>query len=154
MDRTGIIALVALVGLFTAQAAMADPVWTTIDAPDATATLINAIDGNNLVGYYVPEGGPTTGFLYNGGTWTSIVYPGIGTSSVNGISGNTMVGTFGPSYSSFIYNGSTWSTLTAPGSFITEAVLSKEAISSGAIIIITITAMGSSTTGRHRRGRP
>ncbi len=122
MKLARIITLVAVIGLFTAQAAVAQTSWTTIDFPGATTTQLYGIQGNTVVGMYIPEGGSNTGFTYNGTTWTTVTGGnGVQVQNLSGISGNDLIGSCRNSYSASFYNGSTWSFLTAPGSFITEA---------------------------------
>lgn len=76
--------------------------WTTLNFPDAAATAICGIDGENIAGYHI---GPddTGAFLYDGTTWTEINMAGKLT-NIEGISGDNILGQYVLSPYSFIYN--------------------------------------------------
>jgi hypothetical protein len=69
--------------------------WTTLYAFGITGTytVINGIDGSNLVGHYFDTSG-VHGFLYNGTSWTTLDAPGAIRTEILDISGSNMVGLY------------------------------------------------------------
>lgn len=81
-------------------------------------TFASAIDGENVVGWYVDTNGYTHGFLYNGTNYVTLDDPnGIGATYAQGISGNNIVGwyigTNGVTHG-FLYNGSSFANFDDP----------------------------------------
>jgi hypothetical protein len=69
--------------------------WTPLNMAGARGTSPQAINGDNIGGYYWDEDGALMhGFLYNGGTWTILDMPGAMWTCVYGINGNSLVGAY------------------------------------------------------------
>jgi hypothetical protein len=66
--------------------------YTIFTYPGATQTIVSAIDGDRIVGYYHLNG--THGFVYDGQSFATIDYPGAAHSGVVDIDGDTIVGFF------------------------------------------------------------
>jgi hypothetical protein len=112
-----LITICAAIVLWGSGYAMAGT-WTTLDNPMATGvngTVVNGIDGSNLVGWYMNASG-THGYLYDGTTWTTLDTPGSKGTAVNGIDGSNLVGYYWDNNKGyvFLYNGSTWTNLDVP----------------------------------------
>ena len=107
--------------------------WDIIEKPEASETVLEAIDETNIVGHYEDTSG-SHGFLYNGANWTTLDPPGENVFQIHltGISGNNIVGIYSDDSGmhSFLYNGETWSTHNKPGA--SETVL--EAIDENHIV--------------------
>ena len=90
--------------------------YTTIDYPANGHTVLNGIDGVNIVGSYKPDNyGSSHGFIYNGSTFTLLDVPGFESTQAMGIDGNNIVGYSYDDYNSgirqgFLYDGSTYKT--------------------------------------------
>jgi hypothetical protein len=90
--------------------------WTTIHKTGASRTIVNDIEGNNLVGTVYDISG-THGFFYelSNSSWTILDKPGAFSTFVNGISGNNIVGQYtdGSGSYGFLYDKSaqTWAIL-------------------------------------------
>jgi len=91
MKRSILVLFMILFSCVYAEAVL----WTTIDVPDAYATTVYSISGENIVGTYAPDiSGGTHGFAYDGTDWTYIDAPGATHTWVYGIEGSTMVGSY------------------------------------------------------------
>ena len=96
------------IGGFTVEAKAFD--WITIDKPGATATYIDDIDGNRMVGHYEDESG-SHGFLYDGTNWTILDMPGARSTILFGISWDNIVGNYIDSTwypHGFLYKNGDW----------------------------------------------
>ena len=91
---------------------------TILDAPGAVYTHPYGIDGDNIVGVYWYESGPSYGFLYNGSNWTTLSMPE-GDPVPFGIDGSNIVGSYydnsDNNHHGFLCDGSTWTTLDMHG---------------------------------------
>lgn len=96
--------------------------WQTLDAPNSSATFIDGIDGNNLVGQFqenVNGNIITKGFLFDGFTWTTLEAPGATYTRPLKISGTKVVGFFQDSNfvdHGFIYENGNWNVFSHPDS--------------------------------------
>jgi hypothetical protein len=96
--------------------------WQTLDAPNSSATFIDGIDGNNIVGSFQYNNGGNiinAGFLFNGFTWTTLEAPGSTYTRPLKISGNKIVGFFQDSNlfdRGFIYENGVWNVFSHPDS--------------------------------------
>jgi hypothetical protein len=106
--------------------------WTLLDDPMANGhTYGTAIDGNNLVGYYLASSGVDEGFVYDGNNWTTLIDPSAGPTGAtipSSIAGSTVVGFYYDSIArshGFEYdlNAKTWTTLDNPSATKGSAVL-------------------------------
>ncbi len=104
--------------------------YRTIDDPlNAGYSVLTAISGTNMVGYYKDAGGAVHSFLYNGSAFIPIDDPMSGNGSnegtlANGISGNKIVGVYRDAAEndhSFLFDGVNYSDLSYPGSRGTTA---------------------------------
>jgi len=91
---------------------------TEISQPGWTETIpFDINDRSDVVGYY-DTGGPSTGFLYSGGTYTDIIPPGWANSTPVAISENGRIagsGNDGGTVKGFLYSSGTYTTLIPPG---------------------------------------
>ena len=94
--------------------------WQSFDVPGATATWIDGIDGENIVGSFF-DGSATKGFLYNRQTAVLNILqaPNADWTAPLAISGGTVVGSVGSNTSyarnAFVYaNSGSWSLLNPP----------------------------------------
>jgi subtilase-type serine protease len=92
------------------QSASAQLNWQSFDVPGATATWIDGIDGENIVGSFF-DGSATKGFLYNRQTevFNILQAPSADWTVPLAISGGTVVGSVG-SNGSYTRNGFAYST--------------------------------------------
>jgi hypothetical protein len=88
-----LITICLAVVLFGTGNAMAG-IWTTLDYPEASATVAYGISGSSIVGEYIDGSGNSRGLLYNGSTWTTLDYPGSNCTETLGISGSNIVGVY------------------------------------------------------------
>ena len=102
------------------QSASAQLSWQSFDVPGATATWIDGIDGENIVGSFF-DGGATKGFLYNRQTevFNILQAPGADWTLPLAISNGTVVGSVGSNTSSArngfaYYNSGVWGLLNPP----------------------------------------
>jgi probable HAF family extracellular repeat protein len=93
--------------------------FTTIDVPNATATLANGNSTNAIAGQFDDANGNTHGFVRNNGVFTTIDFPGAIFTSINGInSSGQLAGTYvdGGTPHAFFNNNNQFRTLVPPGS--------------------------------------
>ncbi|MBI3837471.1 MAG: hypothetical protein HY288_06010, partial [Planctomycetia bacterium] len=92
-------------------------IFTTLNDPlGVNGTVLNAIEGNNIVGRY-NDSSTSHGFFYNGTSFATIDYPGSVSTSATGISGSNVVGYYQDGLGNqhgFLYNGTTFTTLDDP----------------------------------------
>ncbi len=92
--------------------------FTDISYPGAQSTLVEDIDGNNIVGR-VTVGNITKGFIYDGSTFTDIIYPGLTNTQAFGVSGGKVCGVAldvnrTQRFFSWIYDGNSFKDLIYP----------------------------------------
>jgi hypothetical protein len=89
---------------------------SAVESVQGTGTFVDAVSGNDIVGYYTDAVGHQ-GFFYNGATWTTLDDPLAPDQTFpTGVSGNTVVGYYNTADGThgFVYNGSTFTTVDDP----------------------------------------
>jgi uncharacterized membrane protein len=117
----------AALGVIIAAAgqAKADYLFTTIDAPGSTGTVVNGINNaGQIVGSYGDAQGGGGGFLLSGGVFTTFNVPGSVSTEITGINDRgQMVGNYQTSLLAesrgFLLSGGNYTPLVVPGSTAT-----------------------------------
>jgi hypothetical protein len=132
MSRPKLVSFLVAVVLMSAAENLFAMTITTFNYPSAPWTTLEAVSGNNVVGYYLDSNvnDPPFNFVYNGSTFTPISGPsGFRQNYAEGIYGNTIVGLSYPfpdagiQVQGFLYNGSGYTLFQDPlGSTYARAI--------------------------------